>query len=186
MRLDIRFSSIPVEELWCEAVVIPVIKREQLLSGVIYKLDQKLERHLQGLYKEGFFTGAKCETILIPSEERIKAPRILLKGLGREDEINTDDLPLLIHEMGSIMSRLGVIDWGIHIPEEIDFNAINPDSINISILEMVAEYESVKTDSREDYIKIVFSLPERDISCLKDIKYIIYKSLIPHIQVSVI
>lgn len=183
MKLDIRFSSVPLEELWCEAVVIPVLKKDRLISGIVYKLNQRLDRHLEWLEMEHFFTGLRGEILLIPSGERIKSHMILLMGLGPEHEFEGIHFCSLLRDTGATLSRLKITDLGVFVPEEMDISRISAEDLSQSILYMVSEYNN---SVRPDYVKLVISLPDRDISYLNELKDFIYKSLIPHIEVSVI
>ena len=81
MKLDLRFSDRPLESLWCQAVAALVFRGPDLTEGALFGLNEKMAGFLSDLQERGFWTGRRGESILVASQDAIRAEKILLKGL---------------------------------------------------------------------------------------------------------
>jgi hypothetical protein len=116
MKLDIRFTSRPLEELWSQAVVVLVFKTPDISSGTLTGLNEKMTGTLKGLLLTGKWTGERGEKILIATQNMIKADKLFLYGIGPVSEFNNSILEDEIRNVGNSLDKIGVKDFGIHIP----------------------------------------------------------------------
>jgi hypothetical protein len=116
MKLDIRFSSRPLEELWSQAIVVLVFKTPDISSGALTGLNEKMTGTLKGLLLTGKWTGDRGEKLLIATQSMIRADKLFLYGLGPVSEFNSSVLGAEIRIVGNSLDRIGVRDFGIHIP----------------------------------------------------------------------
>ena len=54
MKLDLRFSERPLEDIWCQAVVALVFQKPNLAGGVLSGLNEKMVGFLTYLEEKGF------------------------------------------------------------------------------------------------------------------------------------
>ena len=116
MKLDLRFSDRPLESLWCQAVAALVFRGPDLTEGALFGLNEKMAGFLSDLQERGFWTGCRGESILVASQDAIRAEKILLKGLGESKDYDIKLLVSHIRELGSTFNKMEVNEFGIHIP----------------------------------------------------------------------
>ena len=116
MKLDLRFSDRPLESLWCQAVAALVFRGPDLTEGALFGLNEKMAGFLSDLQERGFWTGRRGESILVASQDAIRAEKILLKGLGESKDYDIKLLVSHIRELGSTFNKMEVNEFGIHIP----------------------------------------------------------------------
>ena len=116
MKLDLRFSDRPLESLWCEAVAALVFQGPDLTDGALSGLNEKMARFLSDLQEKGFWTGSRGETVLLASQDAIRAEKILLKGLGDSSDYDEKLLVSHIREVGTTFHKMEIREFGIHIP----------------------------------------------------------------------
>ena len=186
MRLDLRFLTRKVEDLWCEAIVVPVIQRVPLISGMIGRIDRKLTGYLARLEGSGFLTGKIGETLLIPSEDKIRSHVILLKGMGRLSEIDNGRFSVFIQDSGVIMSNMKIMDWGIHLPEEFVPERELKVSLQESLMGVINAYKSLILTENESLLKIIFSVPEDMLRVINGFRAQLKISLRSFIDLSIV
>jgi hypothetical protein len=116
MKLDLRFSDRPLESLWCQAVAALVFQGPDLTDGALSGLNEKMARFLSDLQEKGFWTGSRGETVLLASQDAIRAEKILLKGLGESTDYDAKLLVSHIREVGTTFNKMEIKEFGIHIP----------------------------------------------------------------------
>ena len=135
MRLELRFSKRPLEDLSCQAVVILAFSDPDLPKGDLASLYDRITGLWPDLEKRGFWAGTPGETLLLASQGVIGAEKILFKGLGERAFFDTIDLTDRVGEIGATLNGIGVVDFGIHIPIAADSHEIHS-----SHLELAARY----------------------------------------------
>lgn len=92
MRMAIKITTGILDELDCEGLVLGIFADERPPRGrggfADWRLNGLVSRHL----KEGRISGAYLEKVLIPSEGRMPAGKVLLIGLGRSEDLTYDQL----------------------------------------------------------------------------------------------
>ena len=116
MKLDLRFTTRPLEYLWCDAVVAFIFQGPYRQENGIPGLDAKTSGGITHLSEKGFLTGSDGETLLIASQNRIRAQRILLKGLGSPSEYSKENLSSRILDLARDLKRMAINDFAIRIP----------------------------------------------------------------------
>ncbi len=158
MRLDFRFSERALEDLWCEAVVALVFQGTFLTIGALSGLDAKLGGVLARLEAARFWDGAPGEDLLVASQGRIKADKILLCGLGPVSECTVGFIIRQAERVGRVLNGLQVTDFAIHIPmmdgAESEYSA----QLEASVHNLTAAYLQRQPYGTDPQLKIVFSV----------------------------
>jgi len=158
MRLDFRFSERPLENLWCEAVVAFVFRKVFLTRGMLSELDAKMGGFLGRLEKAGFWTAARGERLLVASEGRIKAEKLLLCGMGDGSDREASVLPEETAGVGRVLLAMQVSDFAVHLPmregEETDY----PARLEATVESLAAPYMEAWSDFPGRELKVVFSI----------------------------
>lgn len=116
MKLDLRFSDRPLEDLLCQAVAALVFQRPHVTESVLSGLNGKMGGALADLEEKGIWTGAKGENVLLASQGTIGAEKILLRGLGQRSEWDVSLLSDGIMALGSALDKIEIKEFGIQIP----------------------------------------------------------------------
>lgn len=117
MRLDIRFTTQRIETLWTQVLVGFAYQGPGGgHSGLPEGLEDRAGGFLHGLRAMGFWRGELGETLLFPSEGRVGAQWVLLKGLGQRRSADARVLIQMLSEAGEDLSRIAALDFGVHIP----------------------------------------------------------------------
>lgn len=83
-----------MDELRCEAAALPFFAEERPLRGALGLLDWRLRGYVSRLRQSGRVTGARGETLLLPTPRRTSFDKLFLFGLGARaafDEADGED-----------------------------------------------------------------------------------------------
>lgn len=116
MRLDLRFTPRPPYAIWCEAVVGFVHERSFIVEENMAGVDTKTSAYLRTLNQEGFYAAKVGETLLLPGEERLRAEKVLIKGLGAPDNITSILFLNQVADVALTLSLLGICNFAAKIP----------------------------------------------------------------------
>jgi len=116
MKLDLRFTVRPLENLWCDTVIALVFQNPFRYGNDVFGLDRKTSGALTRLWKKGFLTGEKAETLLMAAQNMIRADKILLKGLGPHSDYGVECLGERVLELGNTLMQMTINDIAIRIP----------------------------------------------------------------------
>ena len=167
MKLDLRFSERPLEELWCQAVVALVFQEPDVESGAITGLNGKMAGFLTSLEERGFLTGAGGEAILLAGQSMVMAEKILLRGLGKSSDYGVKCLVDVVREVGLSLDRLKVNEFGIHIPILEGLEAEYPSHLELSARQLVESFLENHEGESSFFLKVIFSLEKRFGGVLK-------------------
>ncbi|HBF42149.1 MAG TPA: hypothetical protein DDW42_00690 [Desulfobacteraceae bacterium] len=170
MKLDLRFTSRTLEELWCQIVIALVFQGPIEKTGGISGLDAKTSGYLTYLWKTGFWTGASGDTLLLASQNMIKADKILLKGLGVSSNYSTEIFSKRIKEVGCNIEGMGINDIGIHIPVIKGFETDFGSQLESACVNLVDAFFIGHKDDPDFLLKIVVSI---DGSFIGDLTYVV-------------
>jgi len=81
----IELDSEPVERVRADLIVAPHFEGDRPLRGAASRIDWRLCGHLSEMVARSAFRGAPGEVVLVPTGNRLRAPRALLLGLGSRD-----------------------------------------------------------------------------------------------------
>ncbi|MFQ5850454.1 MAG: leucyl aminopeptidase [Candidatus Binatia bacterium] len=87
--LEVKFKDQSPERIKTDLLTIGV-KQDGLKEPVIRLLDRHLKGRLSERIKRSRFTGAEGTALLHPTEGKLPASQVLLVGMGKEREIETD------------------------------------------------------------------------------------------------
>lgn len=160
MKLDLRFTARPLEELWCDTVIAFVFQGALCNGNGVLGLDVKTSGALTALKKKGFWTGVEGETLLVPSQNMIKAEKILLKGLGVHSRYSKDLLIEKVKEVGSALDRIEVNDIGIRIPFKEGAEPEYPSYVETTCSHLVDFFLSQHEKEAGFLLKLVVSLDD--------------------------
>jgi hypothetical protein len=158
MKLDLRFSDQPLEDLLCQAVAALVFQRPHVTESVLSGLDEKMGGALADLEEKGIWTGAKGENVLLASQGTIRAEKILLHGLGQKSEWDVSLLSDGIMALGSALDKIEIKEFGIQIPFVEDLEEKYIAHLELSARHIVGPFlENHRSES--DYVlKAIFSV----------------------------
>jgi len=160
MKLDLRFSDRPLESLWCQAVAALVFQGPDLTQGALFGMNQKMAGFLSILQKRGFWTGSRGETILLASQDAIRAEKILLKGLGESSDYDVELLVSHIREVGSTFNKMGINEFGIHIPVFQGLEKKNASHLEICARQVANPFFQQHRGESNFMLKIIFSVED--------------------------
>ena len=89
---------------------------QSLLTGYLSRLDEKLTGTLTQLIGKNFLSGKRDELILIASQERIKADKLLFVGLVSPKSYSFEILSAAIKKISSTLEKLELYEFGIMVP----------------------------------------------------------------------
>jgi hypothetical protein len=160
MRLDLRLTYRHLDQLWCQAVVVFVFEDDSLLAGYLSRLNEKLAGSLTQLIDRHFLTGKRGELLLVASQERIKADKVLFVGLGPTNTFSSETLSSAVKNVSSTLERLKLHEFGIMVPWIEKMKTEYVELIKSTIRNLV-EYYSVNKRGRADCsLKTFFSIDE--------------------------
>ncbi len=161
MRLDLRLTHRFLDQLWCQAVVAFLFNDASLLTGYLCRLDEKLTGTLTQLVDTNFLTGKRDELILIASQERIKAEKLLFVGLGSPKNYSFDVLSSAIKKISSTLERLALYEFGIMVPWIKGIKADYIELTKLTIRNLVDCYGIHKRDAVNVSLKVIFTIDEK-------------------------
>ncbi len=158
MKLDLRFSDRPLESLWCQAVAALVFQGPDLTVGALFGLNEKMAGFLSHLQEKGFLTGSRGETVLLASQDAIRAEKILLKGLGESRDYDAQLLVNHIREVGTTFNKMGVKEFGIHIPVFQGLEQEHPSHLEMCARQVANPFFQCHRGESDFILKIIFSV----------------------------
>jgi hypothetical protein len=161
MRLDIRLTHRFLDQLWCQAVVAFLFKDASLRTGYLSRLDEKLTGDLSQLIDTNFLTGKRDELILIASQERIKADKLLFVGLGSPRSYSFEVLSSAIKKISSTLEKLGLYEFGIMVPWVKGIGADYVELTRLTIITLIGYYGIHKRDAANLLLKIIVTIDEK-------------------------
>jgi hypothetical protein len=158
MKLDLRFSDRPLESLWCQAVAALVFRGPDLTEGALFRLNEKMAGFLSQLQERGFWTGSRGESILVASQDAIRAEKILLKGLGESRDYDVQLLVSHIREVGSTFNKMEINEFGIHIPVFQGLEEEHASHLEICARQVANPFFQHHRRESDFMLKIIFSV----------------------------
>jgi len=163
MKLDLRFTARPLEEVWCEIVVALVFEGAVENGECAFGIDAKTSGYLTLLERRGFWRGREGDTLLVASQGMIKADKILLKGLGARRDFTPGLLSRRLNETGIAVDKMAVSDIGIRIPVVQGEGFEYPSMLEAACVRLVEPFLVNHWDEPDFLLKIVFSVNDDQI-----------------------
>ncbi len=169
MKLDLRFTIRPLEELWCQIVVALSFLGPIGGDDGICGLDAKTSGYLTDLWKRGFWTGARGDTLLVASQDMIKADKILLKGLGACSDYGVEILGKTVREVGYTLENMRVNDFAIRVPVAKGQDLEYPRYLETTCRRIIDPFLLTHRDEPDFVLKMVMSVDSAFIDGLKSV-----------------
>ena len=169
MKLDLRFVEVSLEDLWCEAMAALVFEEPYDAQGAMFRLDSRMGGYLALLRESGFFKGSLGSTILLASEGRLKAEKIVLKGLGPRGNCSPEVFVRCVAELGDSLAKLKVCDLAVRIPLLQNLERDASGFLSDACMTLLHSYENMYGMDPGCYVKTVFSFPREFLGFLEDI-----------------
>ena len=167
MKLDLRLTHRFLDQLWCQAVVAFLFKDKTLLTGYLSRLDEKLTGTLAQLIGNNFLTGKRDELILVASQQRIKADKLLFVGLGSPKSYSFEILSAAIRRISSTLEKLELYEFGIMVPWVKGIKLDYTELIKYTIIHLIDYYSIHKRDAINFSLKVIFTIDEKNFPDLQ-------------------
>jgi cytosol aminopeptidase family protein len=167
MKLDLRFTTRPLEEIWCETAVAFVFIGPSGEWEGASGLDAKTSGFLASLKEKGFWAGDEGDTLLVASQDMIKADRILLQGCGGRAGWSMEAMGRMAEEVGVALNRMAGRDIGVNIPVLKGMEKEYHSHLEEACIHMVDPFRAGHGDDPDFLLKVVFSVDESQIDRLE-------------------
>ncbi len=127
---------------------------EEDMAGV----DKKTAAYLRSLNRRGFFGANQGETLLLPGEDRLKADKVILKGLGPKEEITLESFLQRATEAAMALRCLSVCNFVVRIPMLFGLNQYREQQIKKTVESMIPPFLAGERIEEEPVITAVFSV----------------------------
>jgi len=167
MKLDLRLTHKFLDQLWCQAVVAFLFNDASLLTGYLSRLDEKLTGTLTQLIGKNFVSGKRDELILVASQQRIKADKLLFVGLGSPKSYSFEILSAAIKRVSSTLEKLELYEFGIMVPWVKGIKLDYTELIKYTIINLIDYYSIHKRDAVNFSLKVIFTIDEKNFPDLQ-------------------
>jgi hypothetical protein len=184
MRLDLRLTHRFLDQLWCQAIVAFLFEDDSLHKGYLPRINKTLAGSLTPLIERHFITGRRDELILIATQERIKAEKLLLLGLGPTGSYSVEILLSAMKKVSSTLEKLGLFEFAILVPWAEEISIDYRDSIK-TLIEGLVECYAMDPEQPVDFLRtVIVSIEEKVFSDLKSLEHTLRTYLDPRIDYS--
>ncbi|MFC1838843.1 M17 family peptidase N-terminal domain-containing protein [Thermodesulfobacteriota bacterium] len=167
MRIDIRFTKRPLEDLWCQAIVLLIFKGQGTSSKVLENVNRKMGGSIERLINSGIWDGESGEKMLLATQSAIRSDKVLLHGMGQVSEYSIKVLKNEIYNVGLSLEKINVNDFGIHIPKVKGFEKYYGLHVETTVKFFSKLYLKQYKDSPDYILKVLFSVEKNDIAILE-------------------
>jgi leucyl aminopeptidase len=99
-----------------DALCLFVGEDDRPLPGTAGYVDWRLCGALSRVLRGGFFTGARGDCLLLPSDGRFPIPRIFAVGLGRRQDLDSDALRETLAHAAQVLAKARVESVALEVP----------------------------------------------------------------------
>lgn len=110
----------PLDDLQTDLIVVTLYENERPPRGVGGLIDWRLHGFLSRAILNGTVQGKQEEFVLIPLQKKLQARRLLVLGLGKEEEYDLARARHSAYRLGKMISQLGTTDVAISFPSASD------------------------------------------------------------------
>jgi hypothetical protein len=122
------------------------------------RLNGKLTGTLARILEKERWTGEKGENFLIATQNMIKADKLLFHGLGLRSEFSIPIFKKEIGKLGSALDRMGVNEFGIHVPVIDGLETEYGSHLELSTKSLLKTYFRKHKEEKDFDLKIIFSV----------------------------
>lgn len=90
-----------------DAVCVLLTEDERPLEGAAGFIDWRMGGALSGVLKTGFFTGSPGEKLLVPTDQKLPAPRLFVMGLGPRKSVTQLGLEHALSAAATMVTKAG-------------------------------------------------------------------------------
>lgn len=170
MKLDLRLTHRFLDQLWCQAIVSFLFKDKTHLTEYLSRLDEKLTGTLAKLIEKGFLTGKRDELVLVASQQKIKAEKLLFVGLGSHKNYSIEVLTSAINKTALTLEKLKLYEIGIMVPWIEGIKIDYTDMIKYTINDFIDYYSIHKRAAVNFSLKVLFTVDEKKFSDLQSLR----------------
>ncbi|GEM_PF-988593 len=116
MRLDLRFTYRPLEDLFCQAIVIFSFSTNNGLSGAVKNMDRKMAGSISTIINGAIWSGESGDKLLFATEEAIRADKLLIYGMGKESDYSIEVMKRAASDLCSTLQKIGINEFGFYLP----------------------------------------------------------------------
>jgi hypothetical protein len=186
MKLDLRFINRPVEDLWCQAIVLFVFEHPSIADDVFSNINDKMGGCPGDLIDRGVWTGEKGENLLLATQGNLMADKIFVRGLGPEDSFSTEALIREISQTAAALDGVGVSEFAVRIPP-VDCHDSRYGLYLETAASVMAETFYSRHGDEEDFLLKIFFLTEVDfINYISSVIKRLKTNLGPRLNLSII
>lgn len=186
MRLDLRFTNRPLEELWCQAVVLLSFKVQDKMSPTLDSIDKKMTGSIRNIVQSGIWSGERGDKLLFATQNSIKADKLLIYGMGEESKYSIDVLKSEIDNAGDALLKMGVSEFGFQIPERSEKESKFDKYIEAAVKSLAGVYLGKYKDTPDFILKIYISIPNDYLKSVEIVTDRLRKHLSPLTELSII
>ncbi|MBN2418087.1 MAG: hypothetical protein JXL81_01775 [Deltaproteobacteria bacterium] len=158
MRLDLRFTNRPLEELWCQAVVLLSFKVRDKMSLPLDSIDKKMAGSIRNIVRSGMWSGDCGDKLLFATQNSIRADKLLINGLGEESVYSIDVLKSEIENTGNALVKMGISEFGFQMTDTSRGVPKFDIHIETAIKKLVAIYLEKYRDVPDFILKMYISI----------------------------
>jgi hypothetical protein len=186
MKLDLRFLNRPVEDLWCQAIVLLVFQGPSIVNEVLLNINDKMGGSLSDIINMGVWTGERGENFLLATQDAIRADKLMMRGLGPEGEFGIEVLIKEISETGSVLDRMGVKEFGINLPSADGRVSEYGLYLETAAIGLVEAFYNRHRDDPDFLLKIFFSIDKDSMNAVDPLIKRLKENMRPGLDFSVI
>ncbi len=90
--MEVKADSRQFHEIECDALVVAVFEGEKPEEGALAEINKRSNGVITSLVETGEFTGKSGESAYVHNPGDMKAQRLLLLGVGKQEEFTTDNV----------------------------------------------------------------------------------------------
>ncbi len=114
--MRIQEATEPVEEVQAEVLVLFHVEDEPAPRGRLGRIDWILLSAVSRLHARGKFVGDRGASALLSPEQKLKAERVLVIGIGRSAEFSKTALYRLSYQAAQTILNLGCLQIALELP----------------------------------------------------------------------
>jgi len=114
----VQITDQAINQVACEGIVLHIFDEKRPARGGAGAVDWRLNGFLSRLLKEGHISGKNKEMLLLPSQGRLAAAKILVLGLGKPSRFKTGKLKTIWRQAGEALTNLHLSQLALAIPAQ--------------------------------------------------------------------
>ena len=185
MKLDMRFINRPIEDLWCQAIVLFVFKGPSLLNDVLSSINEKMGGSIGDIIDKGVWTGDRGESFLLATQDAIRADKLLMRGLGHKRAFSAKVVIKESTETGIALDKIGVREFGIHMPSYDSRERKYGHYLEAAARGLVETFYKRHQGDPDFLLKIFFSIDKGLVNHVEPVIKKLKESMLPGLEFSI-